>query len=88
MFLHVSQPLRVACKSSGYVEGRAPSQLDLAPVWCRLIKEVDRLIDDPSLLLSPSYNVFDGMSDAMTRSIERYRTNTRASAMSLSRLLG
>ena len=31
MFLQVSQPLRVACKSAGYVDGRAPSQLDIAP---------------------------------------------------------
>ena len=51
MFLQVSQPLRVACKSAGYVEGLAPSQLDIAPVWCRLMKEVDRMIEDPRLLL-------------------------------------
>lgn len=81
MFLHVSQPLRVACKSSGYVDGRVPSQLDIAPVWCRLLKEVDRLLDNPSLLLSRTYNVFEGMSSAMTESIERYRSNTKASCM-------
>ena len=81
VFLHVSQPLRVACKSSGYVSGRVPSQLDIAPVWCRLLNEVDRMIDNPSLLLDPSYNVFVGVSDEMTRSIERYRTNVRASVM-------
>ena len=81
MFLHVSQPLRVACKSSGYVDGRAPSQLDIAPVWCRLLQEVDRLIDNPRLLLQKTYNVFDGMSDSMTESINRYRTNVRSSDM-------
>lgn len=81
MFLHVSQPLRVACKSSGYTDGRAPSQLDIAPVWCRLLEEVDRMIDNPSLLLDPTYNVFEGMSTKMTQSIERYRNNIKTSAM-------
>ena len=39
------------------------------------------MIDDPSLLLDPTYNVFEGMSTKMTQSIERYRTNIRTSAM-------
>ena len=45
------------------------------------MKEADRLIDNPSLLLDSSYNVFDGMSHSMTASIERYRTNAKASTM-------
>ena len=81
MFIHISQPLRVACKSSSYVEGKVPSQLDIAPVWCRLMKEIERLLANPGLLLSPSYNVFEGMSSPMVASIERYRTNTKSSAM-------
>ena len=81
MFLHVSQPLRVACKSSGHVEGQAPSQLDIAPVWCRLLEEVERLIEDPSVLLRPDYNVFEGMSHNITQSIQKYRNNTTNSIM-------
>ena len=81
MFLQVSQPLRVACKSAGYVVGQAPSQLDIAPVWCRLVEEVDRMIEDPSMLLDRTYNVFHGMSGPMAQSIDRYRTNTCSSPM-------
>lgn len=73
MFVQVTQPLRVVANSKKYCEGKAPSQLDVAPLWCRAYEESIKLMDEPSCLFNPEFNIFAGINNSITDSIKRFR---------------
>ena len=73
MFIQVTQPLRVIANSKKYCEDKEPSQLDVAPFWCRAHKESVKLWSDPSSLFDRNYNIFDGINNSVTASINRFQ---------------
>ena len=74
MFIHISQPLRVATNCKKYCGGKEPTQLDVAPLWVRAYDECKKLMVDPSPLLNRRYNIFEGMDSVITDTINKYRT--------------
>ena len=81
LFIQISQPIRAACNCNDYGGGRAPSQLDVAPVWCRVYEEVLKFQEDPSILLDREYNIFAGMHPTITATTKRYREHRRTAPM-------
>ena len=87
MFVQVTQPIRVAVNSKKYAGGQDPSQLDVAPFWCRAYDESIKLRDDPSCLFNRDYNIFAGMNNAIAESISKFRKQQKV-AEQLNSLLG
>ena len=81
MFIHITQPLRVAANCKKYCEGKDPTQLDVAPLWVRAYNECKKLMADPSPLLNRHYNIFEGMDSIITDTINKYRTAQRHAPM-------
>ena len=88
MFVQVSQPLRVGANSLDYGGGKAPTQLDVAPLWVRAYEECIKWQNDPTILVDQNYDVFAGINNAVSESIKRYRMSTRTAPMMGTLFLG
>ena len=80
MFIAFHQPMRVCIKSTKFGGSRAPSQLDLHPIWNRLHAEISHMERDPSFMMEKDYYVFAGIQVCEEAS-SRYRNTARNAPM-------